>query len=316
MYLVTGGTGFAGCYVTRELLIAGHTVAVFDLYPDLKTLDLVAGVGASQKITVVRGDVTIASQLRAAVDQFQPEVIIHLASLLPPDSEGDAIATLQQITQGHVNVLEAARLFGVRKIIWASASSSIFGRPERHGGLEVPVPNDAPHYPETLYGICKSTNERLSGLYWERFGVDSLALRFCQGYGPGRRRGSILGSQVFEKALLGLPFEVPYGDDPVNWQYVEDMAGLLVKASQLGPTRTRAFNTTGEVLPVRQAVELLSAMLPNARLTVEPGTMSVVWRFDTSRLEEEVGFGPPVRVAEGFRRTVATLQEWKEAGAW
>jgi UDP-glucose 4-epimerase len=317
MYFVTGGTGFFGCYVVRELLRQERPVTIFDLHPDLELLDLVAGPNASQRATVVRGDASQAVQLLGAVRQAAPEVVLHLASPLTPETERDATHALQQMTQAHINVLEAARLFGLRRVVYASATSSIFGRAEQHGGLDVAVPNDAPHYPVSLYGICKSTNERLARLYWERFGIDSVGLRFCQGYGPGKRRGGQPFTQdMFDKGLHGEPCRIPHGDDLVNWQYVEEIATIIVQAGLVGRLDTRVFNTTGHVVPVRSAIDVLSSMRPQASFQLEPGTTGLVWRFDTSLLEKELGFRWRVTIEEGFRKTIDTLHAWRTAGVW
>lgn len=315
MYLITGGTGFLGSYVVRDLLRDGEAVTLYDLRPDEQTLGLVAGREAIARCTIVQGDVTSAPQLFAAVRDANPSVIVHLASPLPPDSERDTTVSLAQMTQGHVNVLEAARVLGVEKVVWASATS-VFGPPERHGGVDVTVANDAPHYPVTLYGICKSANERLATLYWERHGVDSVGFRFCQGYGPGKRRGRPFGYQMFESALLGRPCVLPYGDDVINWQPVDEMAEIVLRASRAAPGPTRVFNTTGEVVPMRDSVALLARLAPQAKVSVEPGTAGLVWRYDASRLEAELGFRTRTRIEEGFRRTLETLRAWKEAGTW
>jgi UDP-glucose 4-epimerase len=314
-YFVTGGTGFLGAYVIRDLLAANHRVTAFDLFPDRPMLELVAGPGPARDVRVVRGDVTLAAQLFGALREAAAEAIVHLASPLPPESELDTTASMRTMTEGHVNVLEAARIFGLRRVVWASATS-VFGRPEHHGGLETAVPNDAPHFPETLYGIWKSANERLAALYFTRSGVDSIGLRFNQGYGPGKKRGRPFGYQLFEYALLGQPYRVPYGDDLVNWQYIEDIAAVIVRALDGPPTRTRVFNTTGEVITMRETVDLLRGFLPGARLDLEPGRTGLAWRFDTTALREEIGFGTPLSVAEGFQRTIATMQHWRDAGKW
>lgn len=313
-YLITGGTGFIGVYVARKLRAIGTPVALLDLKPDLELLDLVAGPGARDELTLLQGDVAAAAEVFGAVSASGATVIVHLASPLPPESERDPSASLHAMTHAQVNVLDAARLLGARKIIWASATS-VFGHPKHHGGIDRPVPNDAAHHPETLYGICKSANERLARLYWARFGVASVGLRLCQVYGPGKKRGRPFGYRMFEHAVLGIPFEVPNGDDIVNWQYVEEVADLILVAAAADTASGDSFNTSGDVVSTREAVGLLSKLAPQARLTVLPGAASLTQRFDTSALEKATGFTFRVGVAEGFARTIETLQHWKRTTA-
>src|SRR2546427_631534 len=97
-------------------------------------LNLIAGPTVSQRTQIVRGDITQPGQLFGAMHEHRPDVIIHLASPVPPETELDATVTLQKITKGTVNVFEAGRIFGVRKVVFASASSSVFGPAEHHGG--------------------------------------------------------------------------------------------------------------------------------------------------------------------------------------
>jgi len=116
------------------------------------------------------------------------------------------------------------------------------------------------------------------------------------------------GYQLFEHALLGLSYRVPCSDDLVNWQYVEDIAAVIVRALHVPTTRTRVFNTTGEVITMRQTVDVLAELLPNARLELEPGRTGLVWCVDAAALREQLGVGAPVTVREGIARTVATLR--------
>ncbi len=105
MYLITGGTGFLGSYVVRDLLRDGEDVTIYDLHPDERTLALVAGPDAPRRCSIIRGDVTSAAQLFAAVGTSKATVLVHLASPLPPDTECDTTTSLAQISQGHINVL-------------------------------------------------------------------------------------------------------------------------------------------------------------------------------------------------------------------
>lgn len=294
--LITGGTGFLGLRTAELLSEAGHEVILADVRGR-----------ADDRWPVLSVDITSAADVFAAVGETRPDYVIHLASLLPPNSEASLSRAEAVILHGFAVVLEAARIFSTRRVVWASATS-VFGEPAYHGGLEVSVRNDAPHYPTTIYGIFKSACERLGQLYWSRHGIDTIGLRFAQGYGPRKARGRPFGYELFEAAAAGGRYSVPYGDDLVNWQYVDDIADLLVRALALPPTETRVFNTSGEVISMRETVRLLRELAPECELTLEPGVTGLAWRYDTALLERD--FGPvsitPAHV--GFARTIDQLR--------
>lgn len=309
MYLVTGGTGQVGAYVVRDLLAAGERPVLFDLRPDPELLDLICGAGTAARLEIVEGDLSSPTELLASVVRHKPKAIIHLASLMPPTAERDTHTSLRHITGGMVNVLEAARIAGTEKVVWASATS-VFGRPESHGGIDVTVSDDAPHYPASLYGITKSANERLAALYRARHGVQSTGFRFCQGYGPGKRRGRPYGYRMFEAALTGTPCSVPYGDDIINWQYIADIADIIVRGIDAPYRGVNVYNTTGEVTTMREAVAVLSTYAPRLNVTLEPGTAEIVWRYDASRLAADLGFDRPTPIRDGFARTLEVMRRW------
>lgn len=311
MHLITGGTGQVGAYVVRQLLSTGEKVALFDMRPDPELLDLICGKGTASKLEIIEGDISAPTELMAAVARLRPDSIVHLASLLPPTAERDTHTSLQQVTGGMANVLEAARIMSTRKVVWASATS-VFGRPESHGGIDVVVPDDAPHYPASLYGITKSTNERLAALYRARHGVDSVGFRFCQGYGPGKRRGRPYGYRLFEAALTGAHCEVPYGDDIINWQYTPDIADILVRGITATYKGINVYNTTGEITTMPEAIEVMSRFAPDLNVSLLPGTAEIVWRYDASRLASDVGFDKPTPISEGFEQTLETMRQWAQ----
>jgi nucleoside-diphosphate-sugar epimerase len=315
MILITGGTGFIGSYLARDLLTRGAQLTLVDLRPDLETLRLICGERVENRLSVVAADMSVDSEVMDAIWRAKPEIVIHLASMLPPDSERSAAASLAAISGSHAAVLEACRLFGVRRLVFASATS-VFGPPERHGGVERAVSDDAPHWPATLYGLTKSANERLAALYRERHGVDSLGFRFCQGYGPGKRRGRPFGYQMFEKAILGEPYAVPYGDDVINWQYVEDIAHILVNAINMPYRDIPVYNTTGEVLSMTSTLKILRELVPESRIETRPGKAGLVWRYAADALARDNGFREVTPARDGFARTLDTMRAWHRQGLW
>lgn len=310
MHFITGGTGFIGAYVARDLLRRGEGVVLFDRDPDRTLLDLLLGDAADGRVTLEKGDAASAADLSAAVARHRPEVIVHLASPLPPRTEEDVSTSAADITGAQINVFEAARSFGVRRVVWASATS-VFGPPAPHGGPDAVVADDAPHYPTSLYGIFKSANERLARHYHDKYGIESVGLRFAQGYGPGKSRGRPFGYRLFEDLLDGRAGTLPYGDDVINWQFIDDIAAIVVRAIDRPAVGCVAANTAGEVLAARETAHLLEDLVPGARIDLEDGTAGIVWRYRTDFVTDVLGFGPPTPAREGFARTLETMRAWR-----
>ena len=309
MYLITGGTGFVGTYVTRRLLQRGEPVCLYEIAPDTTLLAALWRRSLPDSLRIITGDVSRTAPLFAAIAELRPRMIIHLASPLPPKSEDNAPDSLATITQSHLNVFEAARLFGTERIVWASAAS-VFGSAAQHGGVDAAVADDAPHYPNSIYGICKSTNERLSRFYYDRYRLQSIGFRFMQGYGPGKSRGRPFGYRMFESLLRNEPFTLPFGDDVINWQYVEDIADIIVRGLDTPVAEGTVANTTGEVLSARETLTLLQELVPGAQVSFANGSAEIVWRLRTKFVESVLGFDRPTPARDGFARTLETMRQW------
>ena len=250
--LVTGGTGFIGAYVVRRLLQAGEEVVTLDNLPS----NVINKVLTPEEISQVRfatGDVSSFRDVALATSENGVDRIIHLASLLHPASNENPPLAVQVNIQGQTTILEVAKLFGLRKVVWAS-SVVVFGSRDSHE--ERVLPNDASHHPVNLYGATKSFDEFLTNHYIEEWGIDALGLRFTVVYGPGRVRGASAFVNELVKPALGEPASVPFGDDVVDWQYVEDIAGLLAKAINLPKTKTSVFNTQFDRRSIRDGGRL------------------------------------------------------------
>jgi nucleoside-diphosphate-sugar epimerase len=179
--------------------------------------------------------------------------IIHLAAALIPTCAAQPALGVRVNVDGFNHVLEVARVIVARRVVWAS-SIAVYGPQSRYDGEP---DEDAPHWPTTVYGACKSMNEYMARHYYDAFGVDSIGLRFTVVYGAWRMRGALayrLGQELIEKPAHGQPARVPAGDGLVNWQHVEDAAhAILLSLRHVGPTKHRVFNTGGEAVRVRDA---------------------------------------------------------------
>jgi nucleoside-diphosphate-sugar epimerase len=109
---------------------------------------------------------------------------------------------------------------------------------------------------------------------------------------------------MIRKAAADEAYEVPFGDDTIDWQYVEDVSELTLRAAQVDKTKTRVFNTAGDFRPVREGVDYLKSLAPDARLTVKPGRFGITWDYDTEPLRRELGFQPQYNMEQGIQKTL------------
>jgi nucleoside-diphosphate-sugar epimerase len=307
--LVTGGSGFIGAYTIKELLSRNQTVVSLDASNDQNILKDVIGLDEVGKITKVSGDILDLPLLLDTIKTQRIDRIVHLASLQIPASNANPPLAVRINCEGMLNVLEACRLCDIKRLVWAS-SIAVFGSTELYGNE--PVLNDAAHHPMSVYGACKSLNEYLAKHYFEKYGVDSIGFRFTAVYGVGRLRGmSSFTTKMIEMVARRVPYTVPFGDDLVDWQYVEDVSNLIVVAcAHEGTTGTRVFNTQGDVRPVIDGVNFLRK-ISNAELKVESGKWGIAWRYDTQPLRDQLGFTSKYRMEDGIRRTYESFLSGK-----
>lgn len=306
--LVTGGTGFIGAYVARRLVQEGEKVVTLDNLPS-NVINKVLAPEELERVRPVTGDVSSLRDVAHAIRDNRVDRVIHLASLLHPASNENPPLAIKVNVQGQATILEAARLLDLKKVVWAS-SVVVFGGRSSH--TQRLLPNDAPHHPVNLYGATKSFDEFLTDHYIDEWGVDALGLRFTVAYGPGRVRGASAFVNELIKPALGEPASVPFGDDVVDWQYVEDIADLLVKCIDLPRTKTSVFNTQFDRRSIREAGDYVTKLIPSARITYQPGEFGIAWELDDSTLQQEVGFTPKFSMEEGLQRVIEHARQ--EAG--
>ena len=313
-YLIIGGCGFIGSYVVRDLIEKGNKVIIYDFRIDYGILNRVVGKEKLKDMVFIQGEITDFIHLISVIKSHKISRIIHLASPLPPATEENPPMAFDLMCKGTLNVLEAARIFEVEKVVWAS-SIAVFGAPEQHPKGR--IRNDSPQWPSHpsyIYGACKSFDEYLASHYADKYGVDSIGLRYTLVYGPGKVRFTkrTFATEMIQKAALGEPYEVPFGDATIDWQYVEDVSRLTVATSRAKRTKTRVFNTKGDLRPVKEAVTYLKRLVPDARFTLQPGLFDMPMDFDTTPLEKELGVRPRYSMEEGILRTLNTFR--RQAG--
>lgn len=309
-YLVTGGTGFIGSRVVRDLVREGEKVIVYDWYPsDLNLARLLTRKEIENNVRIIQGDVTDFVHIASVVKQNSINRIVHLAALLLHDINANPLAGLQINSVGTINIFEAAKLFGIKKVVWIS-SGSVFGPPEAY--VEEYIPNDAPHYPQNLYGATKSIDEQFAIYYVNEYGLDITAIRLVLVYGAWQKNGRTarIIQQMVANPALGISGKVPAARDNVlGWTYVDDATRAIIMACKSIKPKTLSFSVRGAIHSVGEIADYVKDLIPQSDITLLPLERSkshliMTCKYDTKRIEEELGFHTQWSMKQGIKETI------------
>lgn len=305
--LVTGGLGFIGAQVVRELLASGAPVLVIDRQQDSNSADEVLSAEQRALVHVVGTRIPGIRTLTRLLREWSVETVIHLASPLATVTEARPRLSVDEMITPQLAILEACRLAKVRRLVWAS-SVGVFGRVHEYS--RVPIGNDAPHYPLTSYGAAKSFLERLATHYTIRHRLDTLGLRFPLVYGPARQRGGgQFTTELIEGAALGRRCVLQSADERYNWMYVADAARSVLLAVEAAPTSARALTVCGEVASTREVAEMLGEWFPDAEVVALAGTTDLVADFDPAPAFAQLGYRPARTLREGVLATANAARQ-------
>jgi len=303
--LVTGGTGFIGGHIIRELLAQGHQAVAFDAQPNPESLKDI-----EQEINIVRGEVQDLGSILQIIKQFGVTHIIHTASIMTKDSQENPLKALNINALGTVNMLEAARVLELRKVTFMS-STAVYGITEEGK----PIDEEYPQKPITIYGATKLVCEHYGVNYQRDYGVAFAALRFPIVYGPGQsHRGFSSFKEIVEKPILGSPAEVPYGGDhKYDGIYVKDVARAITLATRTVDTPHSIFNIgTGVTHTLKDVAKVVETYVPNAIINIGPGFDNrepVKGPLIITRAREEIGFQPRFDLNSGIKDYIETIQK-------
>ncbi|HKN99532.1 MAG TPA: NAD-dependent epimerase/dehydratase family protein [Pseudonocardiaceae bacterium] len=302
--LVTGGAGFIGSTLVDLLLAHGHEVHVVD---DLSrgTKANLAAAAESAEFTLHELDVTDPG-LAAVCELVRPEVVCHLAAQIDVrHSVADPLRDARLNVLGTINVAEAARRAGARKVVFSSSGGSIYGTPER-----LPVAEDVPVNPLSPYAVSKVSGELYLNAFRQLYGLEYTSLALANVYGPRQDPHGEAGVvAIFARALLaGEPTRI-FGDggNTRDYVYVGDVAAAFLAA--LGPAGDgRRYNIGTGVQTTDRDLHRMAAEAAGVpdRPEQAPARLGDVRAsaLDASLAAAELGWRPTVPIADGVRRTV------------
>ena len=319
--LVTGGCGFIGTWVVRELLQQGLRAVVLDMEERPARWQRVIG-GDSQQVPLVRGSLLDRELLARVFAEHQVTHVIHLAALLTPACQTDPWEGCRVNVLGSVALFEQIRAASALMRGFSYASSvAVFGD-EPDQGYRVTGAKNQPWVsglrdqesgveqrsrdPLTFYGTFKKSLELLAMQYWRHFQIASVGIRPQVAYGPEREVGMSAGPSLAARAAArGEAFCISY-TGRVGYDYVEDVARAFVRGALETPAGAHVVDLPGEVADVTEVIAAIDAIAPGSatKLTahgpVIPAYVSPAPCF-ISKLYPD---WKTTSLAEGMRRTV------------
>jgi len=310
-YLVTGGAGFIGSHIVRTLLEQGMNVRVLDNFSTGK-LENLAGLTEQfngGRYEVREGDLRDRTCVQDAVKGV--DVVFHEAAFVSVPESMERPQDCFDVNVGAtVALFDAARVAGVRRVVIAS-SAAVYGESDAW-----PLKETTPTQSLSPYAASKRTGEIYAQLYTQVFGLEVVALRYFNVYGPRQRPDSMYAAAVpiFVRRLLdGKPVSI-FGDggqtrDLIN---VRDVVRANLLASEHPNAPGKIFNVcTGQETRLMDLLEVLYDLFPNVAEPVfsEPRSGDIYRSVGSPEFTmQTIGFKAKVSLEEGLKETVAWMQ--------
>lgn len=325
-FLITGGAGFIGSAVVRELLNnSNHKVVNVDKLTYAGNLESLASVEDNSRYTFVQADICYAATMQAVFEQHQPDIVMHLAAESHVDRSIDGPAEfIQTNIVGTYTLLETARHYW--NALKASAPAKAAGFRFHHistdevygdlHGTDDLFTETTSYAPSSPYSASKASSDHLVRAWQRTYGLPTLVTNCSNNYGPYHFPEKLIPLMILN-ALAGKPLPV-YGDGKQirDWLFVEDHARALILVAQQGAIgdtyNIGGHNEKQNIEVVHTLCDILQELVPQERsyrelityVTDRPGH-DVRYAIDASKIERELGWKPVETFETGLRKTVA-----------
>lgn len=302
--LVTGGAGTIGSHVVDQLVAGGAEVVVLDNFVRGRRENL-AGVLADPRVRVVEGDIRDVPLVHRVTDGM--DLVFHLAAIRITQCAEEPRLANEVMVDGTFNVLEAAAAAGVRKVV-ASSSASVYGLADTFPTAE----SHHPYHNDTFYGAAKAFNEGMLRSFHSMYGLDYVALRYFNVYGPrmdahGRYTEVLI--RWMERIEAGRPpLILGDGTQTMDFVHVADIARANILAARADVT-DEVFNVaSGTETSLGELAAALSRVM-KCELPPEYGparTVNSVTRrlADTTAARQRLGFATEINLHDGLGELV------------
>ena len=301
MRVLITGAGLIGCHTARELVERGDEVTVFDFAPRPDYIRHVTG----KDLRVIRGDIRDLAALMDAFQQVRPECVIHLAASVGEANIDNVYTGFQVNLVATINVAEAVRLAGVRRLIHASTQALYMGEDPKELLYE-----DSPLDSRgRVYTASKLACEHVLKTYVAKHKFELALLRFAGTYGFRSVAGGpgVAVQEAVWAAMAGNPI-VLNAYESVDFIYAKDLANGIALVVHASPLPHQVYNLgSGTLTTVEDVEEALRKIFPGVQITRGKLTPARP-RMDITRARSELGFNPEYKLEAGLRDYFAELK--------
>jgi len=299
--------GCLGAWTLYHLVKAGKDAVSFDLSTSRHRLEMLLSADEQQAITFIQGDLTDTDAVSRVFDEQGITHVIHMAALQVPFCRKDPVMGARVNVTGTINVFEAALHHDVGHVTYASSVAVFGGREHYADGL---LPADVPRLPATLYGVYKVANEDSAQVYYQDYGLTSIALRPYTVYGVARDQGlTSEPTKAMLAAAKGEDFHISFGGK-MQFHYASDVAQQFIHATENPLDGAYVFSLGSPAV----AVADVAAMISNAAgttVTVGDTLLPFPDGFDDAHLRAHIDTVYATPLADGIQ---STINHFKQLG--